>query len=337
MNRMPTFEFHAPTNLAELTMILKKSNGETKILAGGTELIVNMKHGASNPEKVVWLGKTSGLSGIHQRNDGALEIGAMSTIADIGTSTLVANHCPALIDVTRSIATPAIRNRATIGGNLCLETRCYFYDQSEFWRGAIGGCLKLNIPSSEGKNICHAAPGLVKCSAVFSSDSATLLVALRSWVRLIGSEGAREIPLEDFYQNDGSRHRALKPGEVLSAIIIPSRKQGQRSAQKKMRFRRSIDYPIANVAVSLVVDEVKTCSEVSVVVGAVQSSPLRLRDLEEILSDKRLTPAEIERAIESVPLQTRPLANTAGTVAYRKKMVNVLLKRTLTELVSESV
>ncbi|MBM4167504.1 MAG: 4-hydroxybenzoyl-CoA reductase subunit beta, partial [Ignavibacteria bacterium] len=200
MIRLNKFEFHSPTSLNDAVNILSSSNGETKILAGGTDVLVGMKQGVLQPKHILWLGKIKELRNISFSIKDGLKIGAMCTLAEIEQNENVKKYFPSIIDAVKSIASPQIRNSATIGGNLCLNTRCFYYDQSDFWRTSLGNCLKY------GDGICHAAPELSRCTAVFSSDLAPILIALNSVVELQDANSTRKISLEQFYNDDGMNH-----------------------------------------------------------------------------------------------------------------------------------
>lgn len=321
--RLTKFDFHAPESLSEGLEVLARNNGEAKILAGGTDLIVGMKQGVSRPQRVVWLGKINELQKISFTSEGGLRLGAMCRLNDIERNEFVLQSFPSLAGVVRSIASPQIRNRATIGGNLCLNTRCFYYDQSEFWRGSLGYCLK------SGDGICHAAPGLSSCSAVLSSDLAPFLMALNASVRIAGTAGEKILPLSDFYVDDGMHHLKLRRGEILAEVIIPSHSMKLRTAFEKLRHRGSIDYPLVNVATCAIVDPDNVITTIQVVVGAVQSMPVNIKASEAILLGQRLTRDVIEHAAEAAVGSVAPLPNVVQSVSYRKFMVKQLVKKSL--------
>jgi 4-hydroxybenzoyl-CoA reductase subunit beta len=244
---------------------------------------------------------------------------------------------PSLRKAILSIATPAIRNRATIGGNLCLDTRCYFYNETEFWRGSLGGCLKLNIPSRDDGDVCHAAPGNAVCSAVSSSDSAPILLAVDASVEIQSAQGKRIVPLSEFYANDGMRFLDLVPGELLTRIILPAPRQGLRSAHNKMRSRQSVDFPLANVGIAGVVEDGRIFTHLKIYVGAIQSAPVRIMSAEALLEGREAASLLIKQAAEEAASSVKPVPNIGGTVGHRKRMVAVLVKRTLNQLLESGI
>lgn len=326
MIRLPAIEVLSPTTLRELTETLAASNGETRVLAGGTDLVVNMKQGVVKPARVVWLGKLGELRDLTVTREGSLAIGAMCTLAEIAAAPLVRDMFPSLAQAALSVASPAIRNTGTLGGNLCLETRCCFFNQSEFWRSAIGGCLRLGTPSAKALTVCHAAPGLTECTAISSSDTAPILIALDARVRLLSSRGEREISLAELYCNDGINHLSLERGEIVAQIVIPVRR-GRHAVHLKIRARESVDFAVANVGVSLAVDSSGVCEDVRIIVGAIQSAPVRVLDAEAVVLHTRVTRDKIEQAAERAVASLTPLPHVAESVGYRKRMIGVLVTR----------
>jgi 4-hydroxybenzoyl-CoA reductase subunit beta len=341
MMRLPSFDVAIPKTMPELLENLRPNGHAVKIMAGGTDLLVNMKHGfhlrGTRPAvggRLVWPGKLEELQRISVQTGGDICIGAMATLSDVASSDVVKSSHPSLSRAVLSIASPAIRNRATIGGNLCLDTRCYFHNQSEFWRGSLGGCLKLNVAANDDGDVCHAAPGNAICAAVASSDSAPLLLALDASVEIQSVQGKRIIPLSEFYANDGMKFLNLVPGEILTRILLAAPREGLRSAHNKIRSRQSVDFPLANVGIAGVVEEGRVFTQLKVYVGAVQSAPVRVTNAEALLEGNEATTHLIEQAAEEAASCVKPVPNIGGTVGYRKRMVAVLVKRTLSRLLS---
>lgn len=329
MIRLPQFEIEMPTTIVGVTNALAHSGA--RVLAGGSDLIVNIKHGMQQSDRIVWLGKIPELKQMTYSGDG-LRIGAMCTLADLATSEVVRNWQPALVNAVLSIASPAIRNSATVGGNLCLDTRCIYYDQSEFWRCALDGCLKLSIKSGDGDCICHAAPASETCAAVFSSDLAPILIALGASIHLVGPGGGRRTALENLYRNDGRNHLTLEPGEILVDVQVPPTQPGTRSIHRKIRSRSSIDFPQANIGLSICLDSRKICTDAKIIVGAVGSAPVRAEGTEALLRNSTLTDRTIEMAAEEAADVVHPLPNMDASVGYRKRMVEALVRGALEEL-----
>ncbi|MBM2840742.1 MAG: aerobic-type carbon monoxide dehydrogenase, middle subunit CoxM/CutM-like protein [Bacteroidetes bacterium] len=336
MMRLPSFDVAMPMTMPELLENLRPNGHSAKIMAGGTDLLVNMKQGFHVSRRLVWPGRVEELRRISVQSGGEISICAMATLSDVASSDVVKSSYPSLSKAVLSIATPAIRNRATIGGNLCLDTRCYFYNESEFWRGSLGGCLKLNIPAHDDGDVCHAAPGNAVCSAVSSSDSAPILLALDASVEIQSGLGKRIVPLSEFYSNDGMKFLNLTPGELLTRIILPAPRRGLRSAHNKIRSRQSVDFPLANVGIAGVVEEGRVFTHLKIYVGAIQSAPVRITSAEALLEGHEATSLLIKQAAEEAASCVKPVPNIGGTVGYRKRMVAVLVKRTLGEILEVS-
>ncbi len=336
MMRLPSFDVAIPRTMPELLENLRPNGLGVKIMAGGTDLLVNMKQGFHISRRLVWPGRIEELRHINTQIGGEISIGAMATLSDVAASDVVKTSYPSLSKAVLSIATPAVRNRATIGGNLCLDTRCYFYNESEFWRSSLGGCLKLNIPTHGTGDVCHSAPGNAMCSAVSSSDSAPILLALGASVEIQSAQGKRIVPLSDFYANDGMRFLNLATGELLKRIILPVPRYGLRSAHNKVRSRQSVDFPLANVGIAGVVEDGRVFTYLRIYVGAIQSAPIRVPSAEALLNGREATTVLIEKGAEEAASCVKPIQNVGGTVGYRKRMVAMLVKRTLVQLLTSA-
>lgn len=331
------FEFHAPRAMDEALGILGKFRGEVKILAGGTDLVVAMKHGLNRPRHLLWPGHVAGMSGIGKTTDGSLRIGAMSTLGEIATHPLVLEMFPGLSATVRDIASPQIRNRATIGGNLCINTRCFYYDHSVFWREALCGCLKLGTGNGGAPAVCHAGPGLGVCAAVFFSDMAPVLIALGASVEIRSSTGVRTVPVAGLYSPDGSAHLTLAPDEMLASVTVPVPAKHSALSRMKIGARGTIDFPVASVAVALDFDRSGACMAGKIVIGAVETRPVEFPRGMEMLAGSR-PDAELASAVaKEAAAAVTPFPNAYESVGYRKKMVEVLVRRCLTELADRSL
>jgi 4-hydroxybenzoyl-CoA reductase subunit beta len=213
----------------------------------------------------------------------------------------------------------------TIGGNLCVDTRCNYYNQSYEWRRAIGFCMKRD------GDVCLVAPGSPRCVAVASSDTAPALMALGATVVLAGPDGERTEPVAALYRDDGMAYLAKRPDEILTAILLPP-VNGLRSTYWKLRRRGSFDFPILGVAAALVLGEDGTCADARIVLGAVASRPVEATEAAHLLVGRRLTPELIEEAAAAAYRPAKPLDNTDLTLAYRKRMARVFVSRALREL-----
>jgi 4-hydroxybenzoyl-CoA reductase subunit beta len=252
-------------------------------------------------------------------------IGAGMTLTQLSQHAAVVAAYPALATAARLVSTPQLRNMGTIGGNLCVDTRCNYYNQTYWWRQAIGFCMKKD------GDTCWVAPGSTRCWAVSSSDTAPVLLALQAQARLLGPQGERLIPIHDLYQDDGIRYLGKRHDEILTHILLPPA-DGWRMHYFKLRRREAFDFPILGVAAALRLADDGTCTAARLVLGAVASAPVVAVDAAASLVGQRLTPEVIQVAAEMAFKPAKPLDNTDLLLAYRKKMVRVHVARTLQQL-----
>jgi 4-hydroxybenzoyl-CoA reductase subunit beta len=319
--RLPAFDYLEPSTIEEAVGLLTVHPG-AEVVAGGTDLFPNMKRRQVSPATVIALGAIDGLGGIEIANDGAVEIGALTLLRDLAASSDVP---AALTAAAANIASPQIRNVATVGGNLCLDTRCGYINQTESWRLASGLCLK-----AEG-DVCWIAPKGGKCVAVSSSDLAPAVVALDAEVNLIGPDGSRSLAASDLFRPDGIDYLGKAEDEIVTTLTIPPR-SGWRTTYRKLRRRGSIDFPILGVAAAVKVSDDGEVEDARIVLGAIAPSPIRMRDAEEVLVGSRLGADVIERAAEIAAKPVRPYDNVDLGSRYRKWMAPVFVTRALDDL-----
>jgi len=323
MLRLPPLDHESPSTVAEAAALLA-SDGAF-LSSGGTDLVPNLKRRQyPTATTVVSLRRVDGLHGIRVDDDGTVRIGAMTTLTSLADDLRVPE---AVRKAARSIASPQIRNRGTVGGNLCVDTRCDWLNQPDTWRQAAEPCLKA------GGEMCWVAPAKKECWAVSSTDLAPMLIALDAQVRLVGPDGERTIAVEDLYRNDGMAHLTKAPDEIITEIAIPP--VGGRATYTKLRRRESIDFPILGVAAAIELDGDGVCTAARIVLGAVASAPLRVPEAEDALVGRPFTAATITESAEAARKLARPLNNTDLTSRYRKRMIPVFVKRTLEELTGE--
>jgi 4-hydroxybenzoyl-CoA reductase subunit beta len=328
MLRLPPFRYYAPLSLEEALRILSDHGPQAQIVAGGTDLYPKMKRRQIEPRVLVSVRRIPEVMRLEVTARDGVTLGAGLTLARVLAHAELALAYPALARACAMIAHPPIRSMGTIGGNLCVDTRCTYYDQTFFWREAIGFCLKKDGTT------CPVAPGGTRCWAISSSDGAPVMVALGAQLHLIGPRGERTIAAEEFYRDDGIRYVAKEPDEILVEIRLP-RLEGWRSTYGKLRRRGSIDFPVLGVAIALRV-EAGWCREAHIVLGAVGSCPKRAREAERLLEGERLEPDVIEAAAQAAARAIRPLDNADFLHLYRKKMAAVFTRRALCELARPS-
>src|ERR1035437_421203 len=301
MMRLPHFTYHAPRTIREAADLLAASPDTTMIVAGGTDLLPNMKRRQQTPATLVGLRQIAELKTI--ANGHGLTIGAGATLADLVRDPRVRRSYAGLWQAAAQVATPHLRNMGTIGGNLCLDTRCNYYDQNYEWRKAINFCMK-----KDGKT-CWVATSSPKCLAVSSSDTAPALLALGATITLVSAEKTRAVALADLYRNDGIHYLTRLPTEILTAIDVP-RLDGWRSTYWKLRRRGSFDFPVLSVAAAVKLAADGTVEAARVVRGAVASRPLEAPDAAQALVGQALTDDVIARVAELAAVPARPMDNT---------------------------
>jgi 4-hydroxybenzoyl-CoA reductase subunit beta len=323
MLRLPPFEYLAPKTLAEAASMMSDHGPEAMYVAGGTDLYPNIKRRQFEPKALIGLRGLAEMQGLS--NGSGLVIGGGLTLSQVSTHPQIIERYPALARAAGLVSSPPLRSMGTIGGNLCIDTRCTYYNQTYHWRKSLGFCLKKD------GDTCWVALSSPRCLAVSSSDCAPVAIALGAQVRLVGPRGERMIPAEALYHDDGLQYLEKAPDEILVSIHLPAL-EGWRTTYRKLRRRGSIDFPILGVAVALKLDGDGACSDARIVLGAVASRPLLAQAAADMLVGNRITPELIEAVAEAAYKPAKPLDNTDMALSYRKKMVKVYVTRALTEL-----
>jgi 4-hydroxybenzoyl-CoA reductase subunit beta len=320
--RLPEFTYLAPRSLDEAAALVAEHGPKAMVVAGGTDLYPNMKRRQQEPAVVIGLRAIRDLNGVRAA-DGMLRIGATTSLDELSTHPLIRQHFPALATAAGLVSTPHLRRMGTFGGNLCLDTRCTYYDQNYHWRKSIDFCMK-----KDGA-ICWVAPNSPRCWAVSSSDTAPVAVALRARLNLKSARGERSVQAGDFFRDDGIDYLTRKPDEILSSIDVPV-EAGWRMTYEKLRRRGSFDFPILGVAAAVrlrlrdgVVEDVR------LVLGAVGSSPVDQSSLAHSLIGARPSREAIQAIAAEAYKGARPLDNTDLNYAWRKKMTRVYVERAL--------
>lgn len=325
MLRLPPFRYIAPASVDEAARILAAHGPEAMVVAGGTDLYPNMKRRQFTPNVLVGLRGLRSLKGIRGDKKSGIAIGAGTTLTEINEDPRIQEMYPALAKAAGWVSTPQLRNMGTIGGNICLDTRCNYYNQSYFWRKAIGFCMKKD------GDICLVAPGSPRCWAISSSDTAPVLISLGASVTLQSSRGERQIPVASLFRDDGIEYLAKAPDEILVGVNLPPI-NGLKSTYWKLRRRGSFDFPVLGVAAAISLDGNGRCEDARIVLGGVGSEPHVCKEAQEMLLGKKLTPEIIEAVAEVASKPSRPLDNSDLDHGYRKRMTRVFVTRALREL-----
>lgn len=322
---LPSFQLLRPRTLDEAVAMMAKHDGELKVVAGGTDLLPSMKQKLFTPAHVLDLRGMAELRGIRNAPDGGVNIGALTTLTAIEHSTVIRRDYAVLYEAVKTVASPVIRNMATLGGNICLDTRCLWYNQSLMWRKSCGFCLKKN------GDLCHVAPGGSFCWAAFSGDTPPALLCLGAELEISGPDGVRRTPLSEFYVNDGIVRLHLAPHEIVTNVHLPASSAGWRGSYQKLRVRGSIDYPLAGVAVALKMNAGRV-EDARVAITAVNPAPHLVKDADAQLIGMTLGDDVGEKIGELAARTAKPLTTSALTPAYRREMVRVFTKRAISTL-----
>ena len=332
MLRLPTFLLLEPRSIDEAVAMRAAAGDDCAFVAGGTDLYPNMKRRQQTPATVISLARIPELRAISGTPEEGMTIGACVTLTTVATTPALVKHYPAVAHAAHTISTPLLRNMGTMGGNLLLDTRCNYYDQTYEWRKSIDFCMKRD------GEICWVAPSSPRCWAVQSSDGVPVAVALGAEVTLAGSRGVRRIPAAALYRNDGIQFLTKAPEELLVAYHLPpvttSSGNGMtwRATYQKLRRRDAFDFPVLGVAARVDFDGDGTVRAARVVLGAVASYPMDIPEAAAALVGTRLDPTSIGAAADAAYRPAKPMDNTDFTLAWRKEMVRVYVQKALEEL-----
>ena len=321
MMRLPAFEYLSPRTVGDAIKYLVDRGPEAMIVAGGTDLYPNMKRRQFEPKVLVGLRSIRDLTGMRGDAGRGLIVGAGTTLSGVAGHGEIARHYPALAIAAGLVSSPQLRNMGTIGGNVCVDTRCNYYNQTYDWRKAVGFCMKKD------GDICLVAPGSPRCWAVSSSDTAPVLWALGATLRLAGPAGERTIPVSAMFRDDGIDYLAKGADEIVTEIALPPA-EGWRSAYLKLRRRGSFDFPVLGVAAAAQLQD-GIVRQARIVLGAVASQPREATSAAALLVGERLSPALIARAADVAAGPSKPLDNTDFTHPYRKKLTRIYVARAL--------
>ena len=323
MERLSEFVLHRPATLAEAVALLAREPS-ARAIAGGTDLVPNLRDGLGAPAVLVDVAGLPGLAAIDAAADGGVVLGAGVTLARIVRDPTVAARLPALRDAAAQVAGPAHRTAATLGGNLCVDTRCVFYNQSAWWRGANAHCLK------HGGDTCHVAPQGRRCHAAYSGDTAPVLIALGAEVELAGPGGTRRLALEAMYADDGAAPLALARGELVARVRVPPQPPGAACGYRKARVRGAIDFPLAGVAARLVHEGARV-ADLRVALTGTNARPLRVAGTE-AFAGARVDEALLATLAKLVQKQVSPMRTTVTSSHWRRSVAAVLARRLVADL-----
>jgi len=323
MLRLPSFTYWQPTSLKEAVAMKADAGPDGMYVAGGTDLYPNMKRRQQTPLTVISLMGIEALAGCGMRDAGCV-VGACVTLSDLSADPAIRRHYPAVAHAAELVSTPLLRNMGTLGGNLCLDTRCNYYDQTYEWRKAIDFCMKKD------GHICWVAPSSPRCWAVSSSDVAPVMVAIGAEFLLVGPAGERLVPAGRLYHNDGINYLTKHADEILAEVRLPSA-DGWDATYHKLRRRGSFDFPVLGAAAWVRWDGDRV-ADARVVLGGVASWPQEVAEAGAALKGRALSDDAIAAAAEAAYRPAKPLDNTDFDLSWRKQMTRVYVTRALAEL-----
>ncbi|MEO0605576.1 MAG: FAD binding domain-containing protein [Myxococcota bacterium] len=324
MLRMPAFDVLRPSTVDE-AVAMRREHPTSRYVAGGTDLLPNLKHGLDAPSHLISLDRVAGLGGV-RTEDAAIHIGARTTIHALATDPTVQQQLPGLAQAASTIAGPQHRRMGTVGGNILLDTRCLFYNQTEAWRTAVGFCLK-----KDGQ-WCHVIGSPKACVAAQSSDSVPMLTALGATVHFATADGPAAVPLAELFTTDGRReeHRTVPDEALLTEVSVPRPGDGHRSVYRKVRAREAVDYPQLSVALAGTFDG-EVCRSLTVVLGAMLPQPKVLRGTDALVG-AAISDEAAEAFAERAFKQARPQPQIHGDPEWRRQLARVETHRGLIEL-----
>lgn len=322
MLRLHEYRYHRPTSLGEALALLDEHGPSAMLIAGGTDLMPNMKHRLFTPAHLVALKAVPELRGIDV-GEREVRIGAAETLAAVSRHPLLRERLPSLATAAGLVAGPQLRNMGTLGGNVCLDTRCTYYNQTLFWRSALGFCLKKD------GDACHVTKVGKKCVAAHSADAPPVLITLGATLDLVSPRGERSVPVADFFVADGVRNTVREPDEIVVAVRIPVPPQTTRTAFQKLRQRGSIDFPLLNVALAVDLDEGDVVRDIRLVVSALGARPRVVAGLDRIAVGRRLDDDVVDGVARRAFDQCHPLTNIIVDPEWRRAMVPVHVRRAL--------
>jgi len=317
---LPQFKLLRPRSVEEAIGYLGAHWENTRVLAGGTDLIPSMRQKLFEPAYVLDLCGITALRGISALPDGGLEIGALTTLRAVERSAFLRQHYAVLTEAAATVASPVLRNMGTIGGNICLDTRCLWYNQSRTWRKGCGFCIKKD------GDLCHVAPGGTKCWAAFSGDTPAALLCLNAEIEIASVSGLRRVPLHEFYTGLGDNYRRLQPDEIVTRVLLPASSADYRGVYRKLRVRGSIDYPLAGVAVIMKRSNGHV-ADARIGITAVNPAPVLVKGAGDLLEGKVVDEVLAEAVGDLAAKTAKPLTTSALTPEYRREMIRVFTKR----------
>lgn len=327
---MPKFDYAAPADVREASRLLAEADGTGFLLGGGTDLLVSVKQRVIVPKLVVSSRRLDELKGIRHLEGEGLYVGPATRLYQLYESPVVRRVYPLIALAAQVVGGNLHQHMGTVGGNLCLDTRCWYYNQTKFWRESYGLCFK------QGGDACYVARGGQLCVAAYQGDTAAAFAAMQARLTIAGPRGDRQAPLTDLYSGDGKTPFTLRPGEIIAQVFVPEPTQPWKVFYKKYRQRGSIDFPLAAVAGALLfAADGRRCLDARVVLTGVHTQPVVADGAVAILKGRDLTEEIIQEAGAAAAKQAYPAKTTHDTPQHRKRMIAVLLQEGIREVLGQ--
>jgi 4-hydroxybenzoyl-CoA reductase subunit beta len=321
---LPKFEYFEPKTVEEALHLLSQYKGEAKVIAGGTDLLVRMNQSVATPSYLINLKHIQDLNTIIHDHKEGLRIGALTTLHAVETSEIIMEKFSVLAQAASRVASPQIRNTGTIGGNICLDTRCWYYNQSHRWRQSIAPCFKV------GGDLCHVVKKSDHCYSLFSADTVPALIGLGAKIKISSAGDERVIPLEAFYTGVGQTVHVLQPDEIVTELQVPNPPPATGGVYLKYSTREVVDFPILGVAAVMTLgSNNRECTEARIVLGAVSSAPVRATKAEDRLRGKEIEDDQIEEIAEGTVKEAGPIVHMGTSVNHKRRMMRVFVKRAI--------
>lgn len=324
--KLPKFQYLAPRSIKEASSLLKQHGDKAAAVAGGSDLLVNLKNRLKNVEFLIDLKAIPRLDQVTFSRSEGLTIGAMATLRDLIENPTVRENYPMLVQAAEAVGTPQLQYMGTVAGNLCLDNRCYYFNQSPLWHAGRDACWKL------GGKTCYVVKGSKTCWATYTGDTAPALMALGAKIKIADPVRSKTMDLAELYSGDGKKPNILKPGQFITEISVPPPAPRSGSAYMKLRRRQAIDFPLLGVAVSLQLNgKGNTIAGASIALTAAERKPILIAEASN-LKGKNISGGAPDDVLAAAEKQAHPVDNLLGLPpSYRKQMVRVYLKRTIAQ------
>lgn len=321
--RLPKFGYQEPKTLKEAAIAFASDTKGSVLLAGGTDLLVNMKHRVIQPKQVINLKTIPKLAYI-LNGKGGLRIGALTRLHEIASSRAIQERFPILCQAAREVGAFAHQCMGTLGGNLCQGNRCRFYNRSAFWRGVKSPCYKA------GGELCHVVRTPKQCHSTYCGDMAPVLIALDAQVKVVGLHGERAFPLHKLYNQGGKKPLSLRKGEILKEILVPH--SFGKSLYLKWRLREALEFPIVSLALHIEKDAKGQIQRARIIFSAVGSGPVETFEAEKMLKNSSLDDLTIEKISNQAVKEISPMRTSIYSPAYKRRMSGILLRQALEKM-----